>query len=190
MRHTSHRLLHPAGWPLVVPLLFALSACVQGPRAAVADAPDDVPAVAVVSAVSPERRAPSSACEASGPAAAPLAAVQQQLRPAGLALRARCDPAAAGWVMEVLVLDGVRARKVVRGPLADGQPVDMGTPAGASAGVDARSSDGFSPDVQFNRQWLRTLLAGHGFDPQPDAWWHFAWQGPQATPAETDLAAR
>ena len=31
--------------------------------------------------------------------------------------------------------------------------------------------------VQFNRQWLRTLMAQHRFSNLPDAWWHFAQQG-------------
>jgi D-alanyl-D-alanine dipeptidase len=99
-----------------------------------------------------------------------------------MALQATCNAASGGWVVQVQVVDGTKAHKVVHGPLADGQAVDMGTPAGAS---------GFSPDVLHNRQWLRALMARHQFDNLPDAWWHFAQRGvPPAQAADTDLAAR
>ena len=76
------------------------------------------------------------------------------------------------------VVDGLKASKVVRiCPMADGHEGGHGHRPGvplAAASVDA---GGFSPDVQFNRQWLRTLMAQHRFSNLPDAWWHFAQQG-------------
>ena len=73
----------------------------------------------------------------------------------------------------LVVVDGLRASKVVRGPLADGQEVDMGSPFDL---FDARShtdNPHLSPDVQHNRRWLRTLLAQHGFRNLPEEWWHY-----------------
>ena len=108
-----------------------------------------------------------------------------------MALQATCNTASGGWVVQVQVVDGTKAHKVVRGPLADGQAVDMGTPAGAARSEAAAGASGFSPDVLHNRQWLRALMARHQFDNLPDAWWHFAQRGvPPAQAADTDLAAR
>ena len=83
----------------------------------------------------------------------------------------------------------MKASKVVRGPLADGHDVDMGTPAGVELAGAAPHAQGFSPDVQHNREWLRGLMARHQFDALPDAWWHFTPRG-QAPADDTDLAAR
>lgn len=109
-----------------------------------------------------------------------------------MALKATCQAASGGWVMQVRVTDGAKASKVVRGPLADGHDVDMGTPAGVRlAGAPAAAAQGFSPDVQHNRQWLHALMARHQFDNLPDAWWHFAQRGVvPSQAAETDLAVR
>ena len=108
-----------------------------------------------------------------------------------MALQANCNAASGGWVVQVQVVDGTKAHKVVRGPLADGQAVDMGTPAGAARSEAAAGVTGFSPDVLHNRQWLRALMARHQFDNLPDAWWHFAQRGlPPVQAADTDLAAR
>jgi D-alanyl-D-alanine dipeptidase len=75
--------------------------------------------------------------------------------------------------LTLVVVDGPRAAKVVRGPLADGEEVDMGSPFDM---FDARSHTDnaeMSPDVQHNRRWLRALLAQHGFRNLPEEWWHY-----------------
>lgn len=88
-------------------------------------------------------------------------------------------------------MDGLRASKVVRGPLAEGEAVDMGAPAGVSSTPSANDHADFSPDVQHNRQWLRALMARHQFAHLPDAWWHFAYQpAQQSAVAEVDVAER
>jgi len=126
-------------------------------------------------------------CGASGQPAA-LRPVQEGLKAQGMALKAQCDLQTGAWVVQVIVVDGLRASKVVRGPLADGAEVDMGTPSGV---VAAAAPQDFSPDVHHNRRWLRTLMARHQFDNLPDAWWHYAQRGTvPAQAGETDLAAR
>lgn len=147
-----------------------LVACVQGPQAAVAATELHRP---VARADSNLRDAPT--CEQTPTARSTLQRVAHELQAQGLALKAVCEPAHEGWVVQVQVVDGTKAREVVRGPLADGQGVDMGTPPGlAQAGAPAAQDSGFSPDVQYNRQWLRALMARHQFDNLPDAWWHFS----------------
>ena len=42
----------------------------------------------------------------------------------GMALEATCQPGATGWTVKVRVVDGMRAARAVRGPLADGHEVD------------------------------------------------------------------
>lgn len=107
-----------------------------------------------------------------------LGRIAQELRSQGMALEATCQPGAAGWVVKVRVVDGTRAGRAVRGPLADGHEVDMGTPAGVPvAQAQAQAASGFSPDVHYNRQWLRALMARHQFDNVPRAWWLFAERG-------------
>jgi D-alanyl-D-alanine dipeptidase len=115
----------------------------------------------------------------------------QQLRAQGMALNAQCRAASGAWVVQVMVVDGLKASKVVRGPLADGHEVDMGTPAGVPLGRAPANAHGFSPDVQYNRQWLRSLMAKHQFNNLPDAWWHFAQQHSSPTrAAELEVAVR
>lgn len=156
-----------------------LAACVQSPQAAVPQ-PVAVAAPSGTASVVQER-----GCGTSGQPAA-LRSVEDGLKPQGLALKAQCNAQTGAWVVQVVVLDGMRASKVVRGPLADGGEVDMGTPSG----VVAAATQNFSPDVHHNRQWLRTLMARHQFDNLPDAWWHYAQRGVPAQAADTDLAAR
>ncbi len=154
-------------------------------------------AVAVVPASEMSGRTQAGAtqplCTDAAAAHAALQPVLRQLRAQGMEMRASCHAATGAWVVQVQVrvVNGFQASKVVRGPLADGHDVDMGTPAGvelAGAPVDAT---GFSPDVQFNRQWLRSLMAQHHFNNLPDAWWRYALKG--STPASrssTDVASR
>jgi D-alanyl-D-alanine dipeptidase len=159
-------------------LLWA--ACMGSPQAAVADphlAHANVPRIA--------------ACGGAVAARAALQRVAHALEAQGLELQASCAAAGSGWVVQVLVIDGFKASKIVRGPLADGHEVDMGTPAGVALAGAEPDAQGFSPDVQFNRQWLRATMARHQFDNAADAWWRFAQRGQGAAPgAETDLAAR
>ena len=165
-------------WSAPCALLWAV--CMGSPQAAVAN-----PQLAHASV------ARIAACEGSGAARTALQRVANELEAQGLELKASCAARGSGWVVQVLVIDGVKASKVVRGPLADGLEVDMGTRAGvALAGAEA-GAQGFSPDVEFNRQWLRATMARHQFDNASDAWWRFAQRGQGAAPgAETDMAAR
>jgi D-alanyl-D-alanine dipeptidase len=153
-----------------------MAACSQSPQAAVQQA-----SVAPAAATVVQERG----CGASGHPAS-LQAAEQGLKAQGMALKAQCNAQTGAWVVRVVVVDGVRASKVVRGPLADGHDVDMGTPAGV---LSAGAQD-FSPDVHHNRRWLRALMAGHQFDNLPDAWWHYAQRGVQVPANDTDLAAR
>jgi len=165
-----------------VAVALLLAACAHSPQAA-------VPAPGLQGG--PALWEPATASCDQEPTARPaLERIGRELQPQGMALQATCT-AGGGWVVQVQVLDGTKAHKVVRGPLADGQAVDMGTPSGAVLSGAAAGASGFSPDVLHNRQWLRTLMARHQFDNLPDAWWHFAQRGaPPAQPADTDLAAR
>ena len=178
-------------WPSLA-LALVLSACAHSPHAAVQE-PQALggthrPIAPIhTEGVTPCRETPSTRIA--------LQSISQELQTQGLAFKAACHTAAKGWVVQVQVVDGVRATKTVRGPLADGQAVDMGTPAGVGRANAALEARGFSPDVEHNRQWLRALMASHQFVNLPDAWWHFAQRGagspggPEAG-GETDLAAR
>ncbi|MFT4243308.1 MAG: M15 family metallopeptidase [Acidovorax sp.] len=118
---------------------------------------------------------PGTGCAADTPAArAALQAVAEELKAQGMAFSAACGAATGAWTVQVRVVDGLRASKVVRGPLADGESVDMGTPPGVALAGAARGADGFSPDVRHNREWLRGVMARHQFDNLPGAWWHYA----------------
>lgn len=164
-------------------LALLLAACVHSPQAAVTAPAQPLTGAALNAA---------AGCQETPAARAALQAVTQELQAQGMAFRAACHAAAAGWVVQVRVVDGMKASKVVRGPLADGHDVDMGTPAGVELAGAAPHAQGFSPDVQHNREWLRGLMARHQFEALPDAWWHFAQRGeaPAQRPDDTDLAAR
>lgn len=133
--------------------------------------------------------APHCADVPTAPAA--LAHIAQDLQVQGLALDACCEARSGGWIVRVRVMDGMKARQTVRGPLADGEDVDMGTPSGVVLAGASGGADGFAPDVQHNRQWLRTLMAQYRFENSADAWWLFVQQGtlPPAK-AGKDFAAR
>ncbi len=84
----------------------------------------------------------------------------------------------------VVVVDGERASDTVRGPLADGELLDMGSaaPQAGNGGMQRVSTaslaqppeDSLSPDVLFNRDWLRKRMAEQGLRPVGDTWWAFA----------------
>lgn len=123
-----------------------------------------------------------------------LQKVHTALAREGMALRVLGCPqlpsagkAAAGTqviAVAVVVVDGERAADTVRGPLADGELLDMGSAApNAGSGAIQRVStaslaqppkDSLSPDVLFNRDWLRKLMAEQGLRPVADTWWAFA----------------
>ncbi|WP_422843860.1 D-Ala-D-Ala dipeptidase [Acidovorax sp. M2(2025)] len=169
-------------WPSAL-LALLLAACVHSPQAA-------VPAAAGGQWTSAE---PAACTQQVAQASDGLGAAARELAQQGMALEATCPGAGPGWVVRVRVVDGMKARKVVRGPLADGQVVDMGTPAGVLQPGAERSAQGYSPDVLYNREWLRTLMARHQWDGAAEAWWRFARRAPAAVPAnaaDTDLAAR
>lgn len=169
------------GGSIVVALL--LVACAHSPYAAVPSTGVDVAQSTGVMG--------SAACRESPAARSALQNISQELQAQGMAMKATCQADSSGWVVQLRVTDGVKASKIVRGPLADGHDVDMGTPAGVALAGASTSSKGFSPDVQHNRQWLHALMARHQFDNLPDAWWHFAQRGAMPAQAgDTDLAAR
>lgn len=75
--------------------------------------------------------------------------------------------------LTVVVVDAQRASQVVRGPLALGMDVDMGTPFDWFGVQSHTDHPGLAPDVRDNRRWLRTLLQRHGFGNLPQEWWHY-----------------
>lgn len=122
--------------------------------------------------------------------------VHLQLQAQGLALRVQgCQSGTAQrksqpWVqVGVWVRDSELAGRFVRGPLAEGEMLDMADgPAEMDAAAAAQQAaegqrvvqvlddDDVSPDVHFNRQWLARVMAAQGFAPVPGQWWTFAWQ--------------
>jgi len=124
---------------------------------------------------------------------AQLQAVQDTLARQGMALRVLgCPQLASGasgagaqqvLAVAVLVVDGERAAQTVRGPLADGELLDMGSAVPqAATGLAQRVSsaslaqppdDALSPDVLFNRAWLRALMGRQGLRAVPGTWWAF-----------------
>lgn len=118
----------------------------------------------------------TAACAQDAQWHAAVRALAAELQPLGLALHLRCDSGSGGWAAQLRVRDGLRAVRTVRGPLADGGWVDMGTPAGEAGARAGGAGQDFSPDVQHNRRWFSALMQRRGFAPQADAWWHFAWR--------------
>lgn len=160
-----------------------LVACVQSPQAAVpAQTPPLVP-MAWGSAV--------DGCAGGERLRAAVESMHSELQAQGLVLKTSCQVSQGALAVQLEVVDGLRASKVLRGPLAEGEAVDMGTPAGMAGAKAASHNADLSPDVQHNRQWLWSLMARHQFDNLPDAWWRFAQKAaPQPALAELDLAAR
>lgn len=74
------------------------------------------------------------------------------------------------------VADSLLALKQVRGPLADGIAVDMGTPFDLFDEQSHTDNADQSPDVQHNRRWLRALMQRHGWRNLPEEWWHYTLQ--------------
>ena len=78
--------------------------------------------------------------------------------------------------LTAVVVNAQHASKLVRGPLADGMGVDMGTPFGGFGAQSHTDNPTLAPDVQDNRRWLRALMQRHGFRNRPEAWWHYTLQ--------------
>ncbi|ART55938.1 D-Ala-D-Ala dipeptidase [Acidovorax carolinensis] len=184
MHNTPQKPSFPySGYWLSLAAGIGLSACVHSPQAAV-PAPTLPPVPMAWGAA-------VDGCAGGERLRAAVASVRSELRAQGLALKTSCQFSQGALVVQVQVVDGLRASKVLRGPLADGEAVDMGTPAGVASANAASHNTDLSPDVQHNRQWLRALMARHQFDNLPDAWWRFAQKAaPQPALAEVDLAAR
>ncbi|WP_026437886.1 M15 family metallopeptidase [Acidovorax sp. JHL-9] len=162
---------------------ISLAACVQSPQSAVSgQAPLPAPMAWSVA---------EEGCAGGERLRAALASARSELQDQGLVLKTACQASHGALAVQVEVANGLLASKVVRGPLAEGEAVDMGTPAGVGSAAAASHSTDFSPDVQHNRQWLRAFMARHQLDNLPDAWWRYAQKkaAPSAV-AEVDLAAR
>lgn len=191
LRHTGQ----PAPWPRAVGCAGGiatlwLAACVHQPQAAVlAAGAMGAGGPALSTSAGPQRLL----CRDDPATRTGLERIAHELQTQGLALTAACQAPGGGWVVQVLVVDGMKARQVVHGPLADGQAVDMGTPSGSVQAGASMGAPGYSPDVVHNRQWLHALMARHQFDNLPDAWWHFAQRQSESVPGPTgsaDLAVR
>ena len=96
-----------------VAMALLLVACVHSPQAAVpSPGLQGGPTLWEPTAIAPCDRAPTAR-----PA---LERIGRELQSQGMALQATCNTASGGWVVQVQVVDGTKAHKVVRGPLADG----------------------------------------------------------------------
>lgn len=117
-----------------------------------------------------------------------LQLVRVQLQSQGMKLVVRGCPSLRlkNGVQQVLdvhvqVTDSDVAADFVRGPLADGEPVDLGgmhlsmTGVVQSADAAALQEEEGSPDVLFNRQWLAALMHAQGFYTVEGHWWAFAF---------------
>jgi D-alanyl-D-alanine dipeptidase len=144
-------------------------------------------AVAVAAPPPPEPSAWGRALKAQGctvPAQAVgdrLEHLQRELEPLGLEPRLQgcvdlATPPVQALLLDAWVTDGVKAVAVVRGPLADGQALDLGLgqparrPAVAAlvkVQAPALPDDQVSPDVQFNRRWWSERLGAYGLQAVP-----------------------
>lgn len=78
--------------------------------------------------------------------------------------------------LTLVVADSLRARRVLRGPLADTEEVDMGTPFDLFDTRSHTEDRSQPPDVRHNRLWLRALMQRHGWRNLPEEWWHYTLQ--------------
>jgi diaminopimelate epimerase len=83
-------------------------------------------------------------CAGDEPLRKAAARVDEELQRQGMALRIFCQASQGALAVQVDVVDGLRASKVVRGPLAEGEAVDMGAPVFDLARVPF-NTDGLSP---------------------------------------------
>lgn len=176
-----------AGWAALGMAAAGLAGC-----AALQPSPGkDTTVVAQAAAQAPptQEAAPTSAwgkalqakgCTLPDPAVADrLEQLQRELEPLGLEPRLQgCVSLAApetrpALVLDAWVTDGRKAMAVVRGPLADGEALDLGLEAGQQkaglqkVGLRPMPDDQVSPDVQFNRRWWQGRLGAYGLQAVP-----------------------
>ncbi|KLO61209.1 hypothetical protein AA671_03905 [Delftia tsuruhatensis] len=181
-----------AGWAALGMAAAGLAGC-----AALQPSPGkDTTVVAQAAAQAPptQEAAPTSAwgkalqakgCTLPDPAVADrLEQLQRELEPLGLEPRLQGCVSLAGsepgpaLVLDAWVTDGRKAMAVVRGPLADGEALDLGLEAGLHAagpqkaglqkvGLRPMPDDQVSPDVQFNRRWWQGRLGAYGLQAVP-----------------------
>lgn len=176
-----------AGWAALGMAAAGLAGC-----AALQPSPGkDTTVVAQAAAQAPptQEAAPTSAwgkalqakgCTLPDPAVADrLEQLQRELEPLGLEPRLQgCVSLAApetrpALVLDAWVTDGRKAMAVVRGPLADGEALDLGLEAGLQkaglqkVGLRPMPDDQVSPDVQFNRRWWQGRLGAYGLQAVP-----------------------
>lgn len=181
-----------AGWAALGMAAAGLAGC-----AALQPSPGkDTTVVAQATAQAPptQEAAPTSAwgkalqakgCTLPDPAVADrLEQLQRELEPLGLEPRLQGCVSLAGpeprpaLVLDAWVTDGRKAMAVVRGPLADGEALDLGLEAGLHAagpqkaglqkvGLRPMPDDQVSPDVQFNRRWWQGRLGAYGLQAVP-----------------------
>lgn len=83
--------------------------------------------------------------------------------------------------VRLVVLNSEVAANFVRGPLADGEEVDMGAVQldapglsdGMSKAAYAAPEEDVSPDVLFNREWLIQTMKNRGLRAVNGYWWAF-----------------
>ncbi len=92
--------------------------------------------------------------------------------------------------LTLVVADGRRASRVLAGPLADGDEVDMGTPFDLFDDRSHTDHADLSPDVRHNRHWLRALMQRHGWRNLPEEWWHYTLQNEPYPGRYFDLPVR
>lgn len=123
------------------------------------------------------------------PARRAMQLVRAQLLAQGMKLLVQACPfvrVSAGHMRQVVdvrvqVLNSEVAADFVRGPLADGEEVDMGgvhfrVPSlarGLTDSANAEQEDDVSPDVLFNRQWLAKAMSNRGLHVVEGHWWAF-----------------
>lgn len=181
-----------AGWAALGMAAAGLAGC-----AALQPSPGkDTTVVAQAAAQAPptQEAAPTSAwgkalqakgCTLPDPAVADrLEQLQRELEPLGLEPRLQGCVSLAGsepgpaLVLDAWVTDGRKAMAVVRGPLADGEALDLGLEAWLHAagpqkaglqkvGLRPMPDDQVSPDVQFNRRWWQGRLGAYGLQAVP-----------------------
>lgn len=169
-------------------LALGLAGCAALPPQGVAGQGESPAAAEIASVLS------QAQCRGLAGQRAHLQAVHATLAREGMALRVLGCPQLASsakgaadqqvLAVAVLVVDGVRAARTVRGPLADGELLDMGSAAPRAEAAPAPQrvraaalaqppDDALSPDVLYNRAWLRTLMGREGLRAVPDRWWAF-----------------
>ncbi len=164
-----------AGAAAVVALAGWLAGCaVQQPaqdRSAAGRGPAVLPSAAVPPTAWGRALAADGCAPQDGSVGDRLELLQRELEPLGLQARLQgCErlprPGAGvpALLLDARVTDGRKAMAVVRGPLADGELLDLGLP---QAGAGPLPDDAVSPDVRFNRQWWRQRLRAYGLEAVP-----------------------